>query len=27
VNGQSADREDVLDDLDELAVLPPVSGG
>ena len=27
VNGQAVDRECVLDDLDELAVLPPVSGG
>jgi len=27
VNGQSADRDSVLDDRDELAVLPPVSGG
>ena len=27
VNGQVADRDSVLDDRDELAVLPPVSGG
>lgn len=27
VNGHAAGRECVLDDLDELAVLPPVSGG
>jgi len=27
VNGQAADRESALEDGDELAVLPPVSGG
>jgi molybdopterin converting factor small subunit len=27
VNGQAADRQCPLDDRDEVAVLPPVSGG
>jgi molybdopterin converting factor small subunit len=27
VNGEAADRDRTLDDRDELAVLPPVSGG
>jgi molybdopterin converting factor small subunit len=27
VNGEAADRDHPLDDRDELAVLPPVSGG
>jgi molybdopterin converting factor small subunit len=27
VNGQAADRQFPLDHLDEVAVLPPVSGG
>lgn len=27
VNGQAADRQCALVDLDEVAVLPPVSGG
>jgi molybdopterin synthase sulfur carrier subunit len=27
VNGETADRDHALDDRDELAVLPPVSGG
>ena len=27
VNGEAADRNRSLDDRDELAVLPPVSGG
>ena len=27
VNGQTADRACALDDRDEVAVLPPVSGG
>ncbi len=27
VNGEAADRDRALDDRDELAILPPVSGG
>lgn len=27
VNGEPADRADAVDDTDEVAVLPPVSGG
>lgn len=27
VNGEPADRDDPVDDADEVAVLPPVSGG